>query len=63
MFAAGLLLALPNVALTSVLAAQEQTEAVEAIGEEEPVWAFQMSDIEVDPNYVFGQLDNGMRYI
>ena len=62
-FAAGLLLALPNVALTSVLAAQEQTEAVEAIGEEEPVWAFQMSDIEVDPNYVFGQLDNGMRYI
>ncbi len=62
-FAAGLLLALPNIALTSALAAQEQAEVLEAVGEEEPVWAFQTSDIEVDPDYVFGQLDNGMRYI
>ncbi|MEM8725058.1 MAG: insulinase family protein [Pseudomonadota bacterium] len=64
-FTAGLLLALPNLALTQALAAQEQAETapLEAIGEQEPVWAFQMSDIEVDPGYVFGQLDNGMRYI
>jgi len=63
-FAAGLLLALPNISLTNVLAAQEQSEAVEAVDDaEEPVWAFEMSDIEVDTGYVFGQLDNGMRYI
>lgn len=30
----------------------------------EPVtWAFEQSDLEVEPGYVFGQLDNGMRYI
>ncbi|MEO1648933.1 MAG: insulinase family protein [Pseudomonadota bacterium] len=28
-----------------------------------PVWAFEESDIEVDQGYVFGRLDNGMRYI
>ncbi len=30
---------------------------------DEPVWAFEESDIPVDPGFVFGQLDNGMRYI
>ncbi|MCK0128876.1 M16 family metallopeptidase [Erythrobacter sp. F6033] len=59
-FAAGLLLALPNFALTSALAGQE-TEASEPA--REPVWAFEDSDVEVDPGYTFGQLDNGMRYI
>ncbi|WP_298465038.1 M16 family metallopeptidase [uncultured Erythrobacter sp.] len=59
-FTAGLLLALPNLALTQALVAQEPTEQVI---EDKPVWAFEASDIEVDPNYVFGQLDNGMRYI
>lgn len=29
----------------------------------EPVWAYETSDIELDPGFVFGQLDNGMRYI
>ncbi|MEM6908397.1 MAG: insulinase family protein [Pseudomonadota bacterium] len=29
----------------------------------EPVWPFEPSDVPVDPGYVFGQLDNGMRYI
>ena len=29
----------------------------------EPVWAFEESDIPVDPGYRFGVLDNGMRYI
>lgn len=28
-----------------------------------PVWAFDASDIEVDPGYRFGHLANGMRYI
>ncbi|MBV7259487.1 insulinase family protein [Erythrobacter sp. WH158] len=59
-FAAGLLLALPNFALTSALAAQE-TEAAEV--SDDPAWAFEESDVELDPGYTFGQLDNGMRYI
>ena len=29
----------------------------------EPVWAFDESDLPVDPDYRFGRLDNGMRYI
>ena len=29
----------------------------------EPVWAFEQSDIPVDPEFRFGVLDNGMRYI
>ncbi len=61
--AAGLLLALPNLALTSSLAAQEAEVAAEAATIDEPVWAFEESDIPVDPGYTFGQLDNGMRFI
>jgi zinc protease len=30
---------------------------------EKPVWAFDASDIPVDPAYRFGRLDNGMRYV
>lgn len=30
---------------------------------ERPVWAFEASDIPVDPGYRFGRLDNGMRYV
>lgn len=30
---------------------------------EKPVWAFEASDITVDPDYRFGQLANGMRFI
>lgn len=75
LLAAGLLLALPNIALTGALAAQDtgsesqaSAESVpetapEASSDAEPVWAFETSDIEVDDGYVFGQLDNGMRYI
>ena len=29
----------------------------------ETVWAFDESDLPVDPDYRFGRLDNGMRYI
>ncbi|MEP5937322.1 MAG: insulinase family protein [Erythrobacter sp.] len=31
--------------------------------EQEPVWVFEDSDVPVDPGFVFGQLDNGMRYV
>ncbi|QFT77204.1 pitrilysin family protein [Erythrobacter sp. THAF29] len=61
--AAGLVLALPNIALTTALAAQENPPATGSATEAEPDWAFEKSDIEVDPGYVFGKLDNGMRYI
>jgi zinc protease len=30
---------------------------------EKPVWAFAASDIPVDPDFKFGRLDNGMRYV
>jgi zinc protease len=29
---------------------------------EQPVWAYEQSDIPVDPDFKFGVLDNGMRY-
>ena len=31
--------------------------------ETEPRWAFEESDVPVDPGYVFGTLPNGMRYV
>lgn len=61
--AAGLVLALPTLAATSAFAAQDPAVTAETHGEEEPGWAFEESDIPVDPGYVFGKLDNGMRYI
>ncbi|MDJ0643690.1 MAG: insulinase family protein [Erythrobacter sp.] len=63
--AAGILLALPNPALADARMADEQAvaEPPTSDGEQDPVWAFEDSDIEVDPNYVFGRLENGMRYI
>lgn len=61
--AAALLLALPNTALVSALAAQDSGTQTEQADTEDPVWAFEDSDVPVDPGYVFGQLDNGMRYI
>ncbi|MFN3863287.1 MAG: M16 family metallopeptidase [Erythrobacter sp.] len=61
---AGLLLALCPLALTTALAAQETSPAPAAPAEAPaPVWAFEASDVPVDPGFVFGRLDNGMRYI
>ena len=61
---AGLLLALSPLALTTALAAQETPPAAAATAEAPaPVWAFETSDVPVDPGFVFGRLDNGMRYI
>ena len=61
--AASMLLALSPLALTTALAAQE-TPASQAPAEAPaPVWAFETSDVPVDPGFVFGRLDNGMRYI
>ncbi len=63
--AAGILIAFPNIALVQSLAAQEVATAPASETDEtsEPTWAFDESDVPVDPGFVFGELDNGMRYI
>jgi len=59
---AGLLLLVPlahGVPLLAQSAAPETSEAKSA----EPDWPFETSDVPVDPGFVFGKLENGMRYI
>ncbi len=57
-------LALAQLAAPAMLHAQE-TSAAAAMAENPPaaVWAFENSDLPVDPGYTFGRLDNGMRYV
>jgi zinc protease len=61
--AASLLLALSPLALTTGLAAQETPASGTAAPATAPAWAFETSDVPVDPGYTFGRLPNGMRYI
>ncbi len=63
--AASLLLALSPLAFTTALAAQDApaTRVTEAAATPAPVWAFEDSDLPVDPGFTFGQLPNGMRYV
>lgn len=63
--AAGLLLALSPLAFTTALAAQDAPAAEAAAKAEapKPVWAFEESDVPVDPGFTFGRLPNGMRYV
>ncbi|MHA7819013.1 MAG: M16 family metallopeptidase [Erythrobacter sp.] len=61
--AAGLLLAISQPAFTGALAAQDHAEASADAATDRPVWYFEESDLPVDPGFIFGQLDNGMRYI
>ncbi len=57
-------LAVLALALLSACAPQAQRIAsVSAQQQQKPDWAFQASDIPVDPGYRFGKLDNGMRYV
>ncbi len=63
MLTASLLLALSPLAFTTALAAQDAPAALAAAEAKAPVWAFEESDVPVDPGYTFGQLENGMRYI
>lgn len=46
----------------SACAPQVERVASVAAPREKPVWAFQASDVPVDPDFRFGQLDNGMRF-
>ncbi len=57
------LLTLLALALLSACAPQAQRIASVAAPREKPDWAFQASDVPVDPGYRFGKLDNGMRYV
>ncbi|MEP3050486.1 MAG: insulinase family protein [Erythrobacter sp.] len=69
--ATGILLALPNLFLAEALIAQSaaaiepatDTADAAATAQSDPVWAFETSDVPVDPGFVFGQLENGMRYV
>src|SRR3546814_715471 len=38
-------------------------QAQDAAPPSDPIWAFEVSDIPVDPAFRFGVLENGMRYI
>ena len=59
LLAASLLLSTPAFAQEEAAAdVPEQITSAEA-----PSWAFENSDIPVDPDFVFGTLPNGMRYI
>jgi len=61
--AASLLLAFSPLALTTALAAQDPPVAIAQADAPAPDWAFEDSDVPVDPGYTFGRLSNGMRYI
>ncbi|MGE3691241.1 MAG: M16 family metallopeptidase [Novosphingobium sp.] len=50
-------------ALLSACAPQAHRIATISTPHEKPDWAFQASDVPVDPGYRFGKLDNGMRYV
>ena len=57
-FAAGLLVFASGAPLCA-----ETGEAVAKSATPTPEWPFETSDLPVDPDYVFGTLPNGMRYI
>lgn len=58
------LVSLATVASAQAPQAADRAEDNAAAAEDgDPTWAFEESDIPVDPGFVFGQLDNGMRYV
>ncbi|PKP92798.1 MAG: peptidase M16 [Alphaproteobacteria bacterium HGW-Alphaproteobacteria-14] len=61
--AASAMLALSPFAFATAPAAQDAITAEAMVEAPAPVWAFEQSDVPVDPDYTFGRLDNGMRYI
>lgn len=50
-------------AATAPLSAQDEAAPQAGTAAAQPTWPFEASDLPVDPAFVFGQLDNGMRYI
>ncbi len=54
---------LPLVWLAAPVAAEQSPQSVSQTATPSPDWAFEASDIPVDPAFRFGRLANGMRYI
>jgi zinc protease len=61
--ALALVLGLAPLLTSAPLAAQAATDAAPAATAEAADWPFMESDVAVDPGFVFGRLDNGLRYI
>jgi zinc protease len=59
----GLLFTAPLALLLAVPLAAQTPPETQQVHAAEPVWAFEESDLAVEDGYVFGVLDNGMRYI
>ena len=57
------LLALSISALALAACAPRADGIASASAAAKPVWAFEQSDVPVDPGYRFGKLPNGMRYV
>lgn len=53
-------LSISTLALAACAPMQKEVASTRAA---EPVWAFEASDVPVDPAYRFGRLPNGMRYV
>ncbi len=53
----------PILLLAALFGGLPQQAALASTLASEPEWAFENSDIPVDPAFVFGRLENGMRYI
>jgi zinc protease len=50
-------------AVLSLSACAPQAQRLASAAKPRPVWGFLESDIPVEPQYRFGRLDNGMRYV
>ena len=62
MHSSKLLLAL-TISTLSLAACAPRTGHVASAGPAKPAWAFEQSDVPVDPGYRFGLLPNGMHYV
>ena len=52
-----------SISILALSACAPRAEHVASASTTPPVWAFQKSDVTVDPGYRFGVLPNGMRYV
>jgi zinc protease len=50
-------------AILTLTACAPRAQPLASVGKPRPVWAFLESDIAVEPQYRFGRLANGMRYV
>ncbi|MBP6554799.1 MAG: insulinase family protein, partial [Novosphingobium sp.] len=52
-----------SISTLALAACAPQVKGVSSTAAPEPGWAFEKSDVPVDPGYRFGKLPNGMRYV